>query len=168
MMPLIGCWWRDDDDRCCNLTHSITQSLYHDLTHTSSLALLVFALSLSLSLTLSEITTSGSPSDDHCCPMTGKQLRLMMVMEMLMTCRWWSMLFISLTRSLTLSHSPILADSSGCWTVQRMISCWPMTGKLLWCCIESGADEVMMMMIDVVISLNQSLIALSQLQYYSH
>jgi len=58
-----------------HLTQSITPSLYHDLTHTSSLAFLLFALSLSLSLILLEITTSDSPSDDHYCPMTGKQFR---------------------------------------------------------------------------------------------
>ena len=96
-----------------HLTHSITPSLYHDLTHTSSLALLFFALSLSLSLTLLEITTSDSPSDDHYCPMTGKQFRyccysddddddddrdaddVMMMIDV----------FISLTRSLTRSLS---------------------------------------------------------------
>jgi hypothetical protein len=82
----------DDDDRdaddvimMIDHTHSITHSLYHDLTHSITHSLSYSLLCLSLSPTLLEITTSDSPSDDHCCPMTGKLLRLMMIIEMLMT-----------------------------------------------------------------------------------
>jgi hypothetical protein len=72
----------DDDDRdaddvmmMIDHTHSITPSLYHDLTHSITHSLSYSLLCLSLSPTLLEITTSDSPSDDHCCPMTGKQFR---------------------------------------------------------------------------------------------
>ena len=53
---------------------SLTQSLNRCITISLTLAH-SHSLSLSLSLTLLEYTTSGSPSDDHCCPMSGKQFR---------------------------------------------------------------------------------------------
>jgi hypothetical protein len=160
-----------------HLTHSITHSLYHDLTHTSSLALLFFALSLSLSLTLLEITTSDSPSDDHYCPMTGKQFRYCCYSDddddddrdaddvMMMIDHTHSIthsLYHDLTHSIThslsyslicLSLSPTLLEITTSDSPSDDHRC-PMTGKQFrYCCYsddddDRNADDVMMM-IDV-------------------
>ena len=121
ILPILWCCCYYDADDVMTLIDvviSLTQSLYHDLTHTSSLALLFFALSLSLSLTLVEITTSGSPSNDHCCSMTGKQFQLLLLLSYLL--QSLSLVIFALTLSCSLSLSFHL-DSWGHWTVHRII-----------------------------------------------
>ena len=80
---------KNDDDRDADdvmmmidvfhLTHSITHTLSHYLLQSLSffLSLLCFALTLSCSLspTCRFLRSLDSPSDDHCCPMSGKQFR---------------------------------------------------------------------------------------------
>ena len=124
-----------------SLTQSLTRSLtlLHRRTisfhHTNSFFLNLCSDSVLFSLwhTLVEFPTSDCPSIHHCCPMTGKQFRLMMMIEMLMTRWWWSMSFISLTQSLTSS----LSFSITCWFFRLLDSpsndhCCPMSGDDRW------------------------------------
>ncbi len=131
--------------------------------------------SLSFSLTCRFFRLLDSPSDDHCCPMTGKQFQLLLLWWWWWWWRcWWrdddDRCFSSHSLNHSLALSPFISPSItlflnlcsdsvlfSLWHALVEITtfgspsihhCCLMTGKQFWCCCYSDADDVMMM-IDV-------------------
>ena len=180
-MIIVVTWQVSNSDTAAtsithSLSHPLTSSHYLLPSHSLSLYLNLCSDSVSLSLwhTLVEVTTSDSPSDDHCCPMSGKPVRGSCYSDAAALRCWWrdddDRCFSSHSLNHSLALSPFISPSItlflnlcsdsvlfSLWHALVEITtsdspsddhCCPMTGKQFWCCCYSDADDVMMM-IDV-------------------
>ena len=147
-----------------------------------SLSLVIFALTLSCSLSLSPtcrfLRSLDSPSDDHCCPMSGKQFRWCCSSDddddrdaddvMMMIDVFYLTQSITQSLSLTQSLNRSLSFSLTCRFFRLLDRpsddhCCPMSGKQFRgsCSFDTAATLMLLLLwcrwrIDVVISLTQS------------